>query len=120
MQETLDLALELNPYTVQFSISTPFPGTRFYEYAKKKQLLLVDDFSAYDGMSRSVVRTENLSAEQLEGFLVHAYDAWDRHAMRRGGLWKRVLSSPLASAKAAIGNPRRALIAAGALLKQEP
>jgi anaerobic magnesium-protoporphyrin IX monomethyl ester cyclase len=121
MQETLDLALELNPYTVQFSISTPFPGTRFYEYAKKKKLLLVDDFSAYDGMSRSVVRTENLSAEELEGFLVHAYDAWDRHAMRRGGLWKRVLRSPLASARAAIGNPRRALtFAAGALLKQEP
>ncbi len=116
MQETLDLALELNPYTVQFSISTPFPGTRFYDYAKKKNLLLVDDFSAYDGMSRCVVKTENLSAEELEGFLVHANDVWSRHAARRGGLLRRVLSAPVASARAALGNPRRALqYAAGAL-----
>lgn len=120
MQETLDLALELNPYTVQFSISTPFPGTRFYEYARKRKLLLVDDFSAYDGMSRSVVKTENLSAEELEAFLVHSYDAWDRHVARRGGLWQRVLNDPLASARAAIGNPRRAWqFAAGALFKSD-
>jgi radical SAM superfamily enzyme YgiQ (UPF0313 family) len=108
MKETLDLALELNPYTVQFSISTPFPGTRFYEYAKKKQLLLVDDFSAYDGMSRSVVKTENLEAAELEDYLQHAYKAWDRHALRRGGLWKRVAKAPVASARLALGNPRRA------------
>jgi len=46
MQQTLDLALELNPDTVQFSICTPFPGTAFYEYAKQRRLLLTDDFSA--------------------------------------------------------------------------
>ena len=75
----------------------------------KNKLLLIDDFSAYDGMSRSVVKTENLGAEELEEFLVHAYDTWDRHALRRGGLWKRIARAPLASARAAIGNPRRAL-----------
>lgn len=118
MQETLDLALELNPYTVQFSISTPFPGTRFYEYAKKKNLLLVDDFSAYDGMSRAVVKTENLGAEELEAFLAHAYDMWARHTARRGGLLRRILGAPIASARAAVGNPRRALqYATGALLR---
>jgi radical SAM superfamily enzyme YgiQ (UPF0313 family) len=116
MQETLDLALELDPFSLQFSISTPFPGTRFYDYAKKKSLLLVDDFGAYDGMSRCVVKTERLSAEELESFLEHAYDVWDRHVARRGGFARRVANNPVAAAKALIANPRRALkYAAGAL-----
>jgi radical SAM superfamily enzyme YgiQ (UPF0313 family) len=118
MQQTLDLALELNPYTVQFSISTPFPGTRFYDYAKSKRLLLVDDFSAYDGLSRCVVKTEKLSAEELEAFLDHAYAEWDRHVARRGGLLRRIARNPAAAARAFVGNPRRALqYAAGALFR---
>jgi radical SAM superfamily enzyme YgiQ (UPF0313 family) len=118
MQQTLDLALELNPYTVQFSISTPFPGTRFYDYARSKRLLLVDDFGAYDGLSRCVVKTEKLSAEELEAFLDHAYAEWDRHAARRGGLVRRIARNPVAAARAFVGNPRRALqYAAGALFR---
>lgn len=110
MQQTLDLALELDPYTVQFSISTPFPGTRFYQYAKERDLLLTRDFAAYDGMSRSVVRSENLSAEELEGFLRHAYETWARHtAGRNGRLMERALANPVDSVKLAIKNPRRAL-----------
>ncbi len=118
MQQTLDLALELSPYTVQFSISTPFPGTRFYDYAKSKRLLLVDDFSAYDGLSRCVVKTEKLSAEELEAFLDHAYAEWDRHVARRGGLARRIARNPVAAAKSLLRNPRRAVqYAVGALLR---
>ena len=110
MKQTLDLALELDPYTVQFSISTPFPGTRFYDYANEKNLLLTKDFSAYDGMSRSVVRAESVTADELEEYLAHAYDMWRCHeARRRGGLVRRVLNNPLGSAKLALGNPRRAM-----------
>jgi radical SAM superfamily enzyme YgiQ (UPF0313 family) len=116
MQQTLDLAIELNPFTVQFSISTPFPGTRFYEYARKKKLLLVDDFSAFDGMSRSVVKADHLSAEELEAFLAHANSEWNRHVARRGGLARRIARSPMGAARALVANPRRALqYAAGAL-----
>jgi radical SAM superfamily enzyme YgiQ (UPF0313 family) len=116
MQQTLDLAIELNPFTVQFSISTPFPGTRFYEYARKKKLLLVDDFSAFDGMSRSVVKADQVSAEELESFLAHANSEWNRHVARRGGLAKRIARSPMGAARALVANPRRALqYAAGAL-----
>ena len=116
MQQTLDLAIELNPFTVQFSISTPFPGTRFYEYARKKKLLLVDDFSAFDGMSRSVVKADQVSAEELEWFLAHANREWNRHVARRGGLAKRIARSPMGAARALVANPRRALqYAAGAI-----
>lgn len=108
MQETLDLALELNPYTVQFSISTPFPGTRFYEWADSKNLLLTKDFRAYDGMSRSVVRAEALTAEELEAFLKHAYAQWDRHVAKRTTLIDRVKKDPIGALRLAAANPRRA------------
>jgi anaerobic magnesium-protoporphyrin IX monomethyl ester cyclase len=121
MKQTLDLALELDPYTVQFSISTPFPGTRFYDYANEKNLLLTKDFSAYDGMSRSVVRAESVTADELEEYLAHAYDMWRRHeARRRGGLVRRVLNDPLGSARLALGNPRRAMqYAIGAMTREK-
>jgi anaerobic magnesium-protoporphyrin IX monomethyl ester cyclase len=110
MQETLDMALELDPYTVQFSISTPFPGTRFYDWADKKNLLITKDFRAYDGMSRSVVRAEALTAEELEAFLQNAYATWNRHvAKRRGSLVQRVMNNPVGSFRLAVRNPRRAL-----------
>jgi anaerobic magnesium-protoporphyrin IX monomethyl ester cyclase len=116
MQQTLDLALELDPYSVQFSIATPFPGTRFFNYAAKNNLLNTLDYSAYDGMSRGVVRTEKLSAEELEEFMAYAHGVWDRHRERRGGLAKRILKDPLGSARYALGHPRAAARAvAGAL-----
>jgi radical SAM superfamily enzyme YgiQ (UPF0313 family) len=108
MQKTLDLALELDPYTVQFSISTPFPGTRFYDYADQKGLLVTKDFSAYDGMSRSIVRADAVTAEELEEFLAHAYDEWHRHEARRRGILRRVMQDPVSSARLALANPRRA------------
>jgi radical SAM superfamily enzyme YgiQ (UPF0313 family) len=118
MQKTLDLALELNPYTVQFSISTPFPGTRFYDYADQKGLLVTKDFSAYDGMSRSIVRADAVTADELEEFLAHAYDEWHRHEARRSDMLHRVLKDPISSAKLAMKNPRRAFqYAVGRLTK---
>jgi len=121
MQQTLDLALELDPYTIQFSISTPFPGTRFYEYAKAKDLLLTRDFGAYDGMSRSVVRAEAVSAEELENYLAYAYATWRRHeARRRGGFVRRILNDPAGSARLALKHPRRAMqYAVGALAAEK-
>src|SRR5262249_8427236 len=121
MKQTLDLALELDPYTVQFSISTPFPGTRFYDYAMQKNLLLTTDFSAYDGMSKSVVRAEGVTAHELEEYLVYAYDTWRRHeARRRGGRLRRVFNDPVGSAKLALGNPRRAMqYAIGAMTSEK-
>jgi radical SAM superfamily enzyme YgiQ (UPF0313 family) len=108
MQETLDLALELDPYSVQFSIATPFPGTRFYDYALKNDLLKTLDYSAYDGMSRGVVRTEKLSAEELEAFADHAHSVWDRHRDARHGLAGRVLGPGVRAGRKALENLKQA------------
>lgn len=99
-RKTIDLALELNPDTIQFSLATPFPGSRFYEELDKEGYLVSRDWSQYDGYSKAVVRTDDLSAADLERFLKEAYRAWES----RGGtgrsssvtshlnsLWKRIL-----------------------------
>jgi hypothetical protein len=66
-----------------------------------------------------VVRADALSADELENFLVHAYDTWRRHEARRGGIVRRVMSDPLGSARLALRNPRRAVqYAVGALTPQ--
>ena len=47
-KKTIDFAIELEPEYAQFSIYTPYPGTKLYEKAKKSGKLL-DDFSKYNG-----------------------------------------------------------------------
>ena len=39
VNETIQLAIELEPYAVQFSIVMPFPGTEYYQELKDKNLL---------------------------------------------------------------------------------
>lgn len=46
-KKTIDFAIELEPDYAQFCITTPYPGTKLYETAKKKGKLL-NDFSKYN------------------------------------------------------------------------
>jgi len=80
---TIDLALELNPESVQFSIATPFPGSNFYDSLKKKGLITCRDFSKYDGFRSAVIRTEALSSEDLEEIIEAANSLWCQNVSRR-------------------------------------
>ena len=46
-KKTIDFAIELEPEYAQFSITTPYPGTKLYETAKQSGKLR-DDFSKYN------------------------------------------------------------------------
>ena len=46
-KKTIDFAIELEPEYAQFSITTPYPGTKLYETAKQSGRLR-DDFSKYN------------------------------------------------------------------------
>jgi len=46
-KRTIDFAIELEPEYAQFSITTPYPGTKLYETAKQSGKLR-DDFSKYN------------------------------------------------------------------------
>ena len=61
---TYEFLLELNPHSVNWNIVTPYPGTKLFELAKMKNLILTYNWEKYN--SRDVVmRTEQLSGEQL-------------------------------------------------------
>lgn len=78
IRATVDLAKELNPHSVQFSLMTPFPGTKMFRDAEKDGRLLTRDWSKFDGNRFTVVQHDQLSREQLEAALAWAYDEWNK------------------------------------------
>lgn len=83
VEKTINFAMEADPDSLQFSIVTPFPGSHFYEMMENKGHLLSKDFNEYDGYHRAVVRTENMSASDLEKALHMANKRWYRHQLFR-------------------------------------
>jgi len=65
IKKTMDFAFKLNTDTAQFSIATPYPGTKFYEMAKKNNWLVTDDWTKYQAGSDAVIEYPNLSKEEL-------------------------------------------------------
>lgn len=78
-RKTIDMALELDPHTVQFSICTPMPGSKYFEMARNKGYLADVDWQNYTGFSKAVIRTESLSFQDLEEILVEANEKWAAH-----------------------------------------
>ena len=83
IQKTIDFALRMNPESVQFSITTPFPGTKYYNELNKKGMLISKKWSDYDGNFKSVIKTRELSPEELEGAVRKAYNSWAEHRQKR-------------------------------------
>lgn len=83
IRRTVDLAVELDPDSLQFSIVTPFPGSKYFDILDRKGFLLSKNWEEYDGYNRAVIRTENLSRADLETALVFANRRWKRHRLKR-------------------------------------
>lgn len=84
IRKTLDLALSLDPDMLQFSIATPFPGTIYFSMLEEEGRIINRDWQDYDGYSRSAIRTEELSGQDLEDALRDARRDWQRHLSARG------------------------------------
>jgi len=76
IRQTINLVKFLNPDSVQFSITTPFPGTKFYEKMKKEGKIISNDWNEYDGNTKSVIKTNDLSAIELKAAQDFAYKEW--------------------------------------------
>lgn len=87
IQRTIDFALEQNPESVQFSILTPFPGTRLFKELDDKGMILTKDWSKYDGHSSCVFSPEGLSVKDLEVAKHRAYQLWQESKRRKRGFW---------------------------------
>ena len=82
-RQTIELAKELNPHTLQFSIATPLPGSRFYEMARNKGHIESYDFDDYDGYHSAVIGTDELDPEDIMDLMDEAERAWEQHCRRR-------------------------------------
>ncbi|MBX2999799.1 MAG: radical SAM protein [Caldilineaceae bacterium] len=47
MQRTIDFAIELDPIIANFSMMTPYPGTKVYEIVKRQGRFLINDWEDY-------------------------------------------------------------------------
>jgi len=86
MEKTFKFALELDPDIAVFNITTPFPGTEMFDWAKENGYLLTRDWAKYD-LSGCIMRLPTLEPEKIERFYRKAYR---RFYMRPGYLIRRL------------------------------
>ena len=90
MRLTRELALTLDPDSLQLSFATPFPGTRFHAWARERGYLSATDHELFDGGQGCVVRTEALTTAEIEAGAEEFRAAWkarlaERRAARATG-----------------------------------
>jgi anaerobic magnesium-protoporphyrin IX monomethyl ester cyclase len=69
MKETIGFARSLNPTTAQFSILTPYPGTKLYERVRDR--LLTKDWEIYTGI-HPTIRLDHVSPGELRRLFIMA------------------------------------------------
>ena len=69
IRETVDLAIQVNPTTAQFTAVTPYPGTSLYASVKKDNDFNFEDFTGY----KPIEINEHLSSEEVRKEVRRAY-----------------------------------------------
>lgn len=85
IKETIERGLKLDPDSVQFSILTPFPGTRLFEELDSCGKILTYDWTRYDGNSQCVFKSQNIKPEELLEARKYAYLLWGDHQRKKRG-----------------------------------
>ena len=74
---TTRFAIDTAPESAQFSVCTPFPGTKFYDECVSNGWLVTTDWSRFLGSGEdTVIETSFLSAYYLRKGFEEALDAW--------------------------------------------
>ena len=74
MQRTIDFAIELDPLIANFSMMTPYPGTRVYEIIKSQGRMLIDDWEDYVFFEQKArYEMGEMTAEVVEEMYRRAY-----------------------------------------------
>lgn len=72
IKETIRFARQLDLQTCQFSILTPYPGSRLFQNLDESRRLTTRNWDLYDGV-HLVFRNPNLSARELQRLVRRAY-----------------------------------------------
>ncbi|MHC4872335.1 MAG: B12-binding domain-containing radical SAM protein [Planctomycetota bacterium] len=72
IEETINLAIRLNPELAIFNITTPFPGTEMFEWADKEGYLLTYNWEDYD-LAHAVMELPTISRAEVQEYYNKAY-----------------------------------------------
>ncbi len=89
MERTIRFAIELDPLVANFSMMTPFPGTKVYEQVKREGRLLMEtweDYVFFEGRAR--YEMGDMTVELLERKWREAYR---RFYLRPSRIWRTLL-----------------------------
>jgi len=74
MQRTIDFAIELDPLIANFSMMTPYPGTKVYSQVKREGRLLIRDWEDYVFFEQKArYEMGDMTAELVETMYRRAY-----------------------------------------------
>jgi len=66
IENTLNLARTLDADHIQFSIVTPYPGTKLFEMAERNNWIKTKDWTLYTSNEKAVMRTDKLTSAEIE------------------------------------------------------
>jgi anaerobic magnesium-protoporphyrin IX monomethyl ester cyclase len=87
IRETIDYAKKLNTFAIQFTVTTPYPGTPFYENVK--HAIFERDWERFNGWT-SVFRHPTISSEDLHRLREFAYVSYH---LRPRYIWRFLQST---------------------------
>ena len=87
IRKTIDFAKKLDNETIQVSIAHPYPGTEFYEYAKKNDLISIGNIVDERGNQLPKVVYENLNEAELMDWVERFYS---EYYFRTRVIWRMV------------------------------
>lgn len=67
IMQTIKFALELDPDIALFNVTTPFPGTQMFTWAKENGYLKTQDWSKYD-LSNMLMELPTISPQKIEEY----------------------------------------------------
>ncbi|MBF0177198.1 MAG: cobalamin-dependent protein [Magnetococcales bacterium] len=86
VEQTIKYAIKLDPDIAVFNVTTPYPGTELFAWAKAGGYLLTENWDDYD-LSRTVMQLPSVSPEYLEASLRTAYR---KFYQRPSTIWRKV------------------------------
>jgi hopanoid biosynthesis associated radical SAM protein HpnJ len=76
VERTIQFAMQLDPETIQVSISHPYPGTEFYDYVKQRGYLTDDEMTDEMGHQLPNIRYPGLDRTSMVQMVERFYDRY--------------------------------------------
>ncbi|GMW01338.1 MAG: hypothetical protein AMXMBFR84_24750 [Candidatus Hydrogenedentota bacterium] len=80
-RRTIEFALNLGTQTLQFAIATPYPGTAFYDEAKRNGWLTKESWMQFNPSGEAVLSYPDYSADDIAAMHAYAWNRWRRHML---------------------------------------